>query len=103
MDNLNEIKNQEHEGNHYISCRTGQGVAEMKKIIENNIYEKLNYIRLKLKIEQGSDEMAFLYKYSVIKEIDEYQDSQYILMSVIVNKVNAIKLIKLFPNIELIK
>lgn len=103
MANLDEITKHDHEGNYYISCRTGQGVAEMKEIIEKNVYKKLNYMKMNLQIEQGSEEMAFLYKNAIIEGIEECQDSQFVLMSVMVNKVNAMKFINLFPQVKLVK
>jgi GTP-binding protein HflX len=98
---LNDLMAKKESPNAYfVSCKTGYGVSDLKIIIEKKVYKKMNYIELKLKINQGSDEMAFLYKNSVIKSIKESENSQFVLMNVLINKVNAFKFASLFPNVK---
>jgi GTP-binding protein HflX len=92
------------QNSYFISCQTGYGIADLKKTIESKIYKKLNFIQLKLKIGQGSDEMAFLYKNSIVQEMRPCdEDSQFIVMNILINKVNALKFINLYPNIKISK
>lgn len=89
---------------YFISCKTGLGIADIKNTIEKFIYKQMDFIELKLKVEQGSEEFAFLNKNSIIKETSEHEDDpQYLAVSVLINKVNALKLIKLYPNVKISK
>ena len=88
---------------YYISCKTGYNLAKIKEVIEKRIYKELEYIDIKLRVGQGTQEMAYLYKNSIIKETKDCDDSQYLIMSVLINKVNALKFVKLFQNIKISK
>ncbi len=89
---------------YHVSCKTGQGIDQIKQVIEKKIYKILEFIELNLKISQGSPEMAYLYKNSIIKDNKECSiDSQYMIMHVLINKVNALKFIKLFPHVTISK
>jgi len=79
-------------------------IDQIKQVIEKKIYKILEFIELNLKISQGSPEMAYLYKNSIIKDNKECSiDSQYMIMHVLINKVNALKFIKLFPHVTISK
>ena len=86
-----------------VSCKTGQGMARVKQLIERTIYKILDFIELNLNVGQGSEEMAFLYKNSIVKETKESNDPQFVIMNIMINKVNALKFIKLFPNVTISK
>jgi 50S ribosomal subunit-associated GTPase HflX len=98
-----DYSNKEESNAYYVSCKTGQGLAQIKQIIEKKIFKLLEYIQLNLKVSQGSEEMAYLYKNSIVKETKDSNDSQYVIMNIMINKVNALKFIKLFPNVTISK
>jgi GTP-binding protein HflX len=90
----------------FISCKTLFGFDHLRREIEARILKLLDYIELNLKVEQGGQELAFLYKNSIIKEIkqlENVQQSQFCVANVYMNKENALKLIHLFPNIKICK
>ena len=87
-----------------ISCETGLGIAGLKTVIEAEVYKRMQFMRIKLKLSQGGPEIAYLYKSSIIEQIDEFDDDpQFISATVLINKVNAIKFIKLFPQVKISK
>jgi 50S ribosomal subunit-associated GTPase HflX len=98
-----DYSNKEESNAYYVSCKTGQGLTQIKQIIEKKIYKILEYIKLSLKISQGSEEMAYLYKNSIVRQTKDCDDSQYVIMNIMINKVNAFKFIKLFPNVTISK
>jgi 50S ribosomal subunit-associated GTPase HflX len=88
----------------FISCKTAVGLEELRERIEKLIYKQLDYIRLSLKIEQGSQEWSFLNKYTIVQEAKENEsDGQFLTVKVLINKVNALNFVKLFPLVEISK
>lgn len=104
--NIDELVNMEADPSRtfLISCKLGEGLAEMKQLLESTIYKQLQYIDLELVIRQGSGEMAFLYKNSVIKEINECDsDSQCVVMRVLLNRSSAMKFVSYYPDVQMTK
>jgi GTP-binding protein HflX len=92
------------EGSYFVSCMSGEGLAEMRSLIEERVCREKGFIRLKLVIGQGSAEMAFLYKNAVVEEVcGNAEDGQMADMSVLINRVNALKFIRLFPEVRISK
>lgn len=88
----------------YVSCKTGSGLSELQARIERDIFKQLGYVELNLLLAQGGDELAFLYKNSIIREIrDNPTDANYLIANVLINKVNAIKFTNLFPFVKISK
>ena len=87
----------------FISCKTGFGINELKKMIETLICKKLDFIEIIFKVPQGSDEFSYLYKNALVKEVEQFtKNSNFVLIKVIINKSNALRFIKLFPNVKVI-
>lgn len=86
-----------------ISCKKGDGIAELRDLIEKKILKKLGYLEISMIVAQGSDEFFYLNKYCIVKELNECDDSQYVNMKVLFNKSNALKFIKLYPHIKISK
>jgi 50S ribosomal subunit-associated GTPase HflX len=85
-----------------ISSKTGAGVDDLEMTIEQKLMKLLSFIKLSLRIEQGSDEYGYLNKNSIIKQQQVCVDNQqFIDVQVFMNKTNAIKFIKLFPNVKI--
>ena len=95
-------ENKDNANTFFISCKTGYGLGQLKQLIEENIYKRLKYIEIYFEIAQGSDEMAYLYKHSIVKELKQCPNSQCVLMHVLVNKVNVLKFVKLFPHVKML-
>jgi len=88
----------------FISCKSGKGVIEMRNLIEERVCKEKGFIKLRLVVVQGSSEMAYLYKNSVVEDISENgENGQMVDMTVLINRVNALKLVKLFPKIRVSK
>ena len=89
-----------------ISCLNGFGIEKLLYTVEKKLLDIRNYLELSLKIQQGSDEMRYLYKHCTIKSIELFEgedNSQFVIMNILFDKVSAIKFIKKFPNIEVLK
>lgn len=100
----NYEKEPQQENSLLISCKKGIGLNEIRNLVEQKILMKLGFIELNLKVSQGGYEFSYLYKNTIVKEINECeQDPQFVLMKVLLNKVNALKFIKLFPNVKISK
>ena len=88
----------------YVSCQDGHGLSDVMETIEKNIYKIMGFLELSLMIEQGSPAMAFLYKNAIVQETSVNQDDeQFVVMRVLLNKLNAIKFVKEFPNVKINK
>ena len=84
------------------SCLNGLGFDKLISLVEKKLMEIRNYLELSLKIEQGSDEMRYLYKYCTIKNIELFKDeenSQFVIMNIIFDKISAIRFMKKYPNV----
>lgn len=87
-----------------ISSKTGQGIEKVRENIENALMKQLGFIEINLEIPQGGDELAYLYKHSIIKEIHENSENlNNIIAKVMMNKTNALKFVNLFPNVKISK
>jgi 50S ribosomal subunit-associated GTPase HflX len=87
------------------SCINGFGFEKMISLVEKKLMEIRNYLELSLKIEQGSDEMRYLYKNCTIKSIEsleEEQNSQFVIMNILFDKISAIRFMKKYPNAKVI-
>ena len=88
----------------FVSCKTGLGLTETKEALDKLVYKKLGFIQLNLKVEQGSESLSFLYKNSILKSVRQFdEDPQFLIVHVLINKVNAIKFVNLFPNVKISK
>ncbi|CAF0786977.1 unnamed protein product [Brachionus calyciflorus] len=87
-----------------ISCKKGDGLIELRNLIEKKILKKLGYLEITLRVAQGSEEFSYLYKNSIVKEVSECdQDSNFVNLKVLFNKSNALKFIKIYPNVKISK
>jgi 50S ribosomal subunit-associated GTPase HflX len=105
VDDLSEVMPTEKKPNSFfVSCKNGEGLDELRAAVENEIVKLLGYVELSLKIGQGSAEWFYLNKHAVIKSVrEDHADGQFLIMSVLINKPNAIKFVKLFPLVEISK
>ncbi len=88
----------------YISCKSGQGLSELRRAVENQIVKMLGYVELSLRIGQGSPEWFYLNKNAIIESVEEDpKDGQFVIARVFINKPNAIKFVKLYPLVEISK
>jgi GTP-binding protein HflX len=88
----------------FVSSRTGEGVAELRAAIEAEMMKVMRYVPLRLRIEQGSGEWAFLNKHAVIKSaVEDAVDAQFLTVEVLIDKPAAIKFVNLFPRVEISK
>ncbi len=102
VENMDEIVQDADPHAFFVSCKLGEGLPEMRQHLESTIYKKLQFIELELVIGQGSEEMAFLYKNAVIKEMYECEgDSQSQTVRVLLNKASALKFISYFPHVQM--
>jgi 50S ribosomal subunit-associated GTPase HflX len=86
-----------------ISCLNGFGIEKLLGIVEKKLIDIRKYLELELKIEQGSEEMRYLYKNCTVKEIKEIgDDSQFVAVSVLFDKISAIKFMKSFPHVKVL-
>jgi hypothetical protein len=66
--------------------------------------KQLGYIELYLLVPQGGQELAYLYKHAIIKELNENPDDlNNIVVCAMLNKGNALKFVNLFPNVKISK
>ena len=93
------------ENTFFISCKSSDGLAELRNQIEKRVFKMLGYIEICLKVSQGGEEWFFLNKNAIIKEVtaDTNNDCQYVSVRVMLNKVNAKKFVNLFPLTEVSK
>lgn len=101
---FDKVKNFKNQNTLLISCKSGHGLDEVKNLIESKLLKKLGFLELNLEIPQGGEEFSYLYKNTIVKQVTEHpEDSQYVQMRVLMNKVNAFKFIKLFPYVKISK
>jgi 50S ribosomal subunit-associated GTPase HflX len=88
----------------YISCKNNQGIDELKSHIEESVYASLKFIKLDLKLRQGSDELAYIYKNAIVREIRECEtSSEYVVVKILINKTNALKFVKRYPGVIMVR
>jgi small GTP-binding protein len=85
-----------------VSCKTGRGIDDLVRLVEKKIMELRNYLKLKLKIKQGSDEMNYLNKNCIVQEVEFIDDDteNYVYVHVLFDKQNAIKFTNAFPSVK---
>lgn len=89
-----------------ISCVNGFGINDLLKMIETKLISIREYLELVLKVQQGSQELSYLYKNCTVKQVTTFEDdenAQFVLVNVLFDKKNAVKFIKSFPNVKVIK
>ena len=102
---INEICDESPENRIAISCLNGMGIEKLLDMIEKKLIDIRNYLELALKVPQGGDEMRYLYKNCMIKNIqtfDSEENSQFVIMNVLFDKITAIKFMKRFPDVKVL-
>lgn len=70
-----------------ISCKHSTGLAELLKTIEDSILEVTGRRKLTIRVPQGGQEMAWLYKNSAVSHLKaDPNSSQHLLMEVILTE-----------------
>ncbi len=88
-----------------VSCMTGDGIGDLVAAIEAKLTDLRNYLKVKLKIKQGSDEIKYLYKNCIIQNIELIDDDMenFVLVHVLFDKQTAIKFTNTFPSVKVIR
>lgn len=70
-----------------ISCKNATGLTELLQTIEDSILEVTGRRKLTIRVQQGSEEMAWLYKNSAVSQLcPDPKSSQHLLMEVIITE-----------------
>lgn len=87
-----------------ISCTTGQGIELLREKIESSLMKFLGYIEMSLLVPQGGQELAYLYKHAIVRSLKENSDdTNHVILDVMMNKANALKFVNAFPNVKISK
>ncbi|VEN61320.1 unnamed protein product [Callosobruchus maculatus] len=86
------VKNTEQFDMLLISAKEGIGLEQLRNLLENRILEVTGRKRITIKIENGSEEMRWLYKNStVLSETPDDKDMQHVHLEVVITEANLSK------------
>lgn len=63
-------ENETSEPMHFISCAKGTGMDDLVEAIERNILKVTNRIKMIIRVPQGGEELAWLYKNTAVTETE---------------------------------
>lgn len=85
MSNDNETS----EPMHFVSCNKGSGVQNLMGAIEKNILKVTNRRKMIIRVPQGGDELAWLYKNTTVIESEICdKNNQYLRVHVLLTDLN---------------
>ena len=85
MSNDNETS----EPMHFVSCSKGSGVQNLMEAIEKNILKVTNRRKMIIRVPQGGDELAWLYKNTTVIETEICdKNNQYLKVHVLLTDLN---------------
>lgn len=82
-------KNETSEPMHFISCTKGSGLSDLVEAIEKNILKVTKRKKLIVRVPQGGEELAWLYKNTAVTKTDMCdKNSEYIKVHVLLTDLN---------------
>lgn len=91
FEDLSDI-NETQEPMHFISCTKATGLPELKQAIERNLLKVTNRKKMVIRVPQGGEEMAWLYKNTAVThtEIDP-KNNEYLRVHVFLTELALIQ------------
>lgn len=81
-------KNETEEPMHFISCAKGSGMAGLVEAIERNILKVTNRIKMIIRVPQGGEELAWLYKNTAVTQTEVCnKNNEYLKVHVLLTEL----------------
>lgn len=85
-------KNETSEPMHFISCTKGSGIQHLFEAIERNILKVTNRSKLIIRVPQGGEELAWLYRNTAVTRTEICdKNNEYLKVHVLLTELNLIQ------------
>lgn len=84
--------NKTQEPMHFVSCTKASGIDELRHAIERNILKVTNRKKMIIRVPQGGEEMAWLYKNTAVTQTEiDAKNKEYLRVHVLLTELALIQ------------